>query len=124
MMNYALWIVQGVLAVVFFAVGVMKIVIPKEKAVEKAAYSEDFSQSTLCGIGFLEMLGAMGLVLPGLIGFLPVLTPLAAVGLMLTMIGAAATHIRRQEFPLVGPNVVLFLLAAFVAYGRFVLLPL
>ena len=52
------------------------------------------------------------------------LTPLAAVGLILTMVGAMATHASAGEYPAIGGNLVLLALAAFVAYGRFVLVPL
>ncbi len=65
----------------------------------------------------------MGLVLPMVTGILPWLTPLAAVGLVLTMIGAVLTHLRRNEIPMIVGNVVLLILAAVVVYGRFVALP-
>jgi uncharacterized protein YjeT (DUF2065 family) len=68
-------------------------------------------------------LGAIGIVLPELRGILPSLTPLAAAGLVLTMIGAALTHLRRAEYGAIAVNAVLLILAAFVAYGRFFVLP-
>ena len=74
-------------------------------------------------IGALEVLGAIGIVLPALSGILPRLTPLAALGLVLTMIGAALTHLRRKEHGGIAVNAVLLILAAFVAYGRFFVLP-
>jgi uncharacterized membrane protein YphA (DoxX/SURF4 family) len=77
-MNTALWIVQILLALMFFMVGLMKITQPKEKAAERAPYVEDFSQGQLRLIGILEVLGAIGLVLPAATGILPWLTPLAA----------------------------------------------
>ena len=72
----------------------------------------------------LELLGAIGVVLPILTGVLPWLTPLAAVGLALTMLGAAITHLRRNEYPNIIVNVIIFTLAIFVVYGRFVLAPI
>jgi hypothetical protein len=75
-------------------------------------------------IGILEVLGAVGLILPALTDILPILTPLVAVGLTLTMVGAAITHFRRGEYPNITMNLVLMALALFIAYGRFVLLPL
>jgi len=63
-------------------------------------------------------LGAIGLVLPALTGILPWLTPLAALGLVLLMIGAAFTHLRRKEYGNIAINAVLLVLAAFVVYGR------
>lgn len=65
----------------------------------------------------------MGLILPAATGSLPWLTPLAAVGLALTMVGAAIAHLRRGEYSHIIVNVVLFGLAVFVAYGRFVVEP-
>lgn len=117
-MNIALWIVQGLLAVVFLGAGGMKLTQPKEKLATNMAWVEDFSQNTVRVIGLLEVLGAIGLILPMALSILPVLTGVAAVGLVLTMIGAAITHIRRGEMPMLVPPVVLGLLAAFVAVGR------
>ncbi len=85
---------------------------------------DDFSDSNLRLIGVLELLAVIGLILPQLTGILPWLTPLAAVGLVLTMIGAIRLHVRRGDgIQMIIPTVVLLLLAAFVAYGRFVVVP-
>ena len=117
-MNIALWIVQGLLAVAFLMAGGMKLMQPKEKLAESMAWVEDFSTNTIKGIGLLEVLGAIGLILPWALTIVPELTGVAAIGLVLTMIGAAVTHIRRGETQMLVPNVVLGLLAAFVAVGR------
>ena len=122
-MNVAVWIVQILLALAFGAAGIMKITQPREKLATNMKWVEDFAPNTVKGIGTLELLAAIGLILPFLTGILPVLTPLAAVGLVLTMIGAIITHIRRGESPMVVVNLVLLVLAAFVAYGRFVAVP-
>jgi uncharacterized membrane protein len=74
-------------------------------------------------IGTLEILGAIGLILPAVTGILRWLTPIAAVGLVLTMIGAMILHIQRGEFPNLGVNLVFLALAAFVVFGRFFMLP-
>ena len=123
-MNIALWIVQGLLALVFGMTGMMKLTQPKQKLAAQMGYVEDFSQGSVRLIGALELLGAIGLILPAVTGILPVLTPLAALGLVLTMIGAMLTHLRRKEYPMIAVNLVLLLLALFVAYGRFVAYPL
>ncbi len=123
-MNIALWIVQGLLALVFGMTGMMKLTQPKAKLAAQMGYVEDFSQGSVRLIGALELLGAIGLILPALTGILPMLTPLAALGLVLTMIGAMLTHLRRKEYPMIAANLVLLLLALFVAYGRFVAYPL
>jgi uncharacterized membrane protein YphA (DoxX/SURF4 family) len=117
-MNIALWIVQGLLAAAFLGAGGMKLTQPKEKLATNMAWVEDFSQSTIRVIGLLEVLGAIGLILPMALSILPVLTGIAAVGLVLTMIGAAITHIRRGEMPMLVPPAILGLLAAFVVVGR------
>jgi uncharacterized membrane protein YphA (DoxX/SURF4 family) len=117
-MNIALWVVQGLLAAAFLMAGGMKMMQPKEKLSEKMAWVEDFSPNTIRGIGLLEVLGAIGLILPWALVIVPALTGLAAIGLFLTMIGAAVTHLRRGETQMLMPNVVLGLLSAFVAYGR------
>ncbi|HET7901849.1 MAG TPA: DoxX family protein, partial [Candidatus Nanopelagicales bacterium] len=70
-------------------------------------------------IGVLEVLGAIGLILPGITGIAPFLVPLAATGLALLMIGAIVVHARRGERQPIGANIVLLLLAVFVAWGRF-----
>ena len=120
-MNTVLWIVQSILAMMFLMVGMMKLMQPKEKMAEKMAWVEDFSQGQIRGIGVLEVMGALGLILPMLMGILPILTPLAAVGLALTMVGAFLTHMRRKDpmVPMGVMNMMLFAMAAFVAYGRF-----
>ncbi|MBK9052378.1 MAG: DoxX family protein [Chloroflexi bacterium] len=123
-MNIVLWVVQGLLAAAFLMAGSNKLMRSKEQLKPMMAWVEDFSPQTLRIIGAVEVLGAIGLILPAATGILPGLTPLAAVGLVLTMLGAAATHLRRTEYPLIGVNAVLLLLALFVAYGRFVIAPL
>jgi hypothetical protein len=75
-------------------------------------------------IGVLEILAAIGLILPAVTGIWPWLTPLAAAGLVLTMVGAMITHGRRGEFSGLGVNIVLLALAAFVLIGRFIIVPL
>ena len=122
-MGIALWVIQGLLAVAFLGAGTMKLSQPKEKLAANMGWVEDFSQPAVRLIGAVEVLGAIGLVLPALTGILPWLTPLAALGLALTMVGAALTHLRRKEYGNIAVNAVLLVLAAFVAYGRFFVLP-
>jgi uncharacterized membrane protein YphA (DoxX/SURF4 family) len=118
-----LWVVQVLLAAAFLVSGATKLSQPKEKLVKNMAWVEDFSRGAVRIIGALEVLGAIGLVLPALTGILPWLTPLAALGLVLTMIGPALTHLRRSEYSVITVPAVLLILAAFVAYGRFFVLP-
>ena len=122
-MNEVLWIVQILLALAFLISGGMKATQPREKLAQNMAWVNDFSATQVRIIGVLEFLAGLGLILPMLTNILPILTPLAAVGLVLTMIGAMITHIRRGENSTLVVNGVLLLLALFVAYGRFVLVP-
>ena len=119
-MNLVLWIIAGLLAAAFAAAGLMKLTQPKAKlAASGMAWTEDFSDSQVKGIGAVEVLGALGLILPAALGIAEILTPLAAAGLALTMVGAAITHLRRGEGSMVPINVVLGGLAVFVAVMRF-----
>ena len=118
-MNIALWIVAGLLAIAFLGAGVMKLTQPKEKLQTNMGWVEDFSVLQVKGIGALELLGAIGLIVPGVTGIAPILVPIAALGLAVIMIGAAVTHIRRSETPMASVNLVLFAGAVFVAWGRF-----
>src|SRR5262249_35050345 len=91
---------------------------PKDKlAASGMGFVEDFPAGTVKMIGALEILAAIGLILPPLLGIAPVLTALAATGLVLLMIGAIVTHARRKEAWVA--NVILLVLALAVALGRF-----
>jgi uncharacterized membrane protein len=119
-MNTAVWIATGLLAAVFAFVGLMKIAKPKhELAAAGQPWVEDFPPGGVKAIGVLEVLGALGLVLPALLDTATVLVPLAATGLALLMVGAAVTHARRGEYKNIAANVVLGALAVFVAVQRF-----
>ena len=119
-MNVVLWIVAGVLAAAFLGAGLMKLAQPKEKLVESGmGWAGDFSPGVVKAVGALEVLGALGLILPAVFDVATVLVPIAAVGLALIMAGAIVVHARRKETPMVVTNLVLLALAAFVAWGRF-----
>jgi len=122
-MNTLVWTVQVVLALVFAGAGGVKLVQPREKLTRVMAWTAVTPQPVVKGIGMLELLGALGLILPALTGILPWLTPLAAAGLGLTMVGAALTNLRIGKPRHLIANAVLLVAAAFVAYGRFVGLP-
>lgn len=118
-MNVFLWIVAGLLALGFLGAGAMKLSQPREKLAASMGWVNDFSAPMVKTIGALEVLAALGLVLPAATGIAPILTPLAAAGLVLVMIGAIVTHLRRGEKQMIVVNVVLLILAAVVAWGRF-----
>jgi hypothetical protein len=97
-MLIALWIVNGLLALAMLGGGFMKLVTPKAALAEKGmAWTDDFSAGTIKAIAALEVVGALGLILPLLTGILPILTPLAGTGLAIIMIGATVVHLRRTE---------------------------
>ncbi|GAA1478228.1 DoxX family protein [Nocardioides aestuarii] len=119
-MNVFLWIVAALLAVAFAAAGSMKLTKSKaDLAGQGMGWVEDFSPGVIKLIGALEVLAAVGLVVPPLVGVVPVLAPLAALGLVLLMVGALITHARRKETPMVVVNLVLAALAIVVVVGRF-----
>jgi uncharacterized membrane protein YphA (DoxX/SURF4 family) len=118
-MNAIIWILQILLALAFLAAGLTKISQPRQKLASTMGWVEDFSDPAVRTIGALEVLGALGLLLPALTGMATVLVPIAAVGLAVLMIGAAGTHRRRGELPMIGINAVLLLLAVVVAWARF-----
>lgn len=119
-MSVTLWIVQGALAAFFGAGGVVKLVRTRQRLAESGlTWVENFSDRAVKAIGALELLAAIGLILPAITGLVPVFVPLAAVGLALLMVGAAVVHVRRDEVPFIGVNAALLAVAAFVAWGRF-----
>src|SRR3954453_23059097 len=120
-MNVVLWILAGLLAAMFLAAGAGKLMQSKEKlaASPNMAWAEDFSPEMLKVIGTLEVLAALGLILPAALDVAPMIVPLAALGLGLLMIGAVITHARRGETKNIVINVVLLVMAAVVAWGRF-----
>jgi uncharacterized membrane protein YphA (DoxX/SURF4 family) len=117
--KYALWIVQVLLAALFIFAGVMKFVMPVEQMQDPVALPGWF----LRFIGVVELLGGLGLLLPGLLGIRPGLTPLAAAGLVVIMIGATVIGFMFGPAPMALIPLVVGLLAAFVAYGRWRILP-
>jgi hypothetical protein len=120
-MNTVLWIVQVVLAGLFVFAGGAKLVMPIDKL---AAAVPGMSGTFLRFIGVCELLGGLGLVLPGLLHIRPFLTPLAAALLVIVMIGATVTTLGIGTAMMAVLPLVTGILAAFVAYGRWRLVPL
>ena len=119
-MNIALWIVQGLLAAFFLYAGLSKIINTWEQQVEKLPQMKDISPVQQKLIGTAETLGAVGIVIPWLTGILPILTPIAAVGLALVMLSAAIYHlIGYKQYGVSAFILTVMLFALFVAYGRF-----
>ncbi|MFD9210203.1 DoxX family protein [Streptomyces sioyaensis] len=119
-MNMVLWGLAGVLAVAFLAAGAMKLSQPKEKLVASGmGWAGDMSAGTVKLIGAMEVLAAVGLTVPALSGVAPVLVPLAALGLVLVMVGGVVVHARRGETQMIVVDVALLAFAAVVMWGRF-----
>ena len=120
-MNLAIWVVQGLLAAVMLGAGMFKIITPRLKLAEKFSWAKTWTDGNVKLLGLAEVLGAAGLVLPGLLHLLPALTPIAAICLAILMAGAVKVHLDLKEPPV--PAVVPLLLAIFVAIGRLALVP-
>jgi uncharacterized membrane protein YphA (DoxX/SURF4 family) len=119
-MNALLWTLQAVLAIAFAGAGAFKLLRPRAELIEKlGGWVEEFPAPLIKPLGLIEVLAAVGLILPPLLRLWVVLTPTAAAGLVLVMLGAVATHARRAEYSNVAVNVVLAALAVVVAWGRF-----
>jgi hypothetical protein len=121
-MHVALWVVQGLLALVMALAGAFKVATPREKLAEKLRWAKTWTDANVKLLGLAEVLGAVGLIAPGMTGILPVLTPVAAVCLAILMGGAVKTH-RELNEP-TAPALVLGVLCLAVAVARFALVPL
>lgn len=126
-MTLTLWGLQGLLALVFMAHGLLIVgILPPPKTFQEKAQSSQPSEGFMAFmvlIGWAEVLAALGLLLPMLTGIAPWLTPLAALGLVLIMVGATVLHLQRGEVRETALTVVLVLLLGVVVYGRWSLLP-
>ena len=121
-MDTALWILQSLLAGIFLTTGLIKLTQPRLKmAAGPMTWAADVTDGQFRTLGLLEVLGAIGLILPGALGIAPGLVPVAALGLVLTMIGAIVTHVRygRLRAERLAVPIVLLGLALFVAVERF-----
>jgi len=118
-MNIVLWLIQVLLALLFLFAGGVKLVLPIEEMTKQTPIPGLF----LRFIGVCEVLGGLGLILPGLLRFRTVLTSFAAAGLVIIMIGAVALTLKSGPFSMALFPLLVGLLAAFVAYGRWRLAP-
>jgi putative oxidoreductase len=122
-MTIVLWIVQGLLALAFLLAGVMKTFMPLERLKKNMAWVGSVPAGLVRFIGIVEILGALGLILPRLTNIVPQLTIAAAIGLVLVMVSAAVFHATRKEYSSIGANIVLLLLAAFIVVGYLAWVP-
>ena len=120
-MNIALWIVQALLAAMYFMAAAMK-TLQTAKAKEQLSWAKNRLDGFVRFVGISEFFGALGLILPMLTGILPWFTPIAAVGLSLIQLLAIFTeHLPKKEYSILPMNTVLLGLAVFVTFGRWIL---
>jgi hypothetical protein len=120
LVDTALWIGQGILAVIFLGSGIAKSTMSKKRLIDSGQTGVVFFPTpAIRVIAALEILGAVGVILPWLTGIARVLTPVAAVGLACVMVGAAISHTKLREPRNVATNAVIFAVCVFVAVGRF-----
>lgn len=124
-MNVAFWVVQVLLALGFLMAGFMKLTQPIAMLSKRLPWTSALPAWQVRGIGLAEVLGALGLILPGATGIAPTLTVAAAVGLLIVMVGAVVFHGVRHEGAqaIVGP-LVLGVLALVIVVGRLAIAPL
>lgn len=117
-MTITMWILNIILALVFLGAGGMHAFQSKEKLASSGmGWAADMSSGTVKAIGWLEILGAVGLILPIATGIAKILSPIAAIGLAVVMIGAVVTHVRRKESPVVQTVLcVLAIVAAVIGF--------
>lgn len=125
-MDIALWIIAGVLAIAYGTGGASQILLTKERYRALGSsqhWVDDFGAGHIKAIGTIKLIGVVGLIVPPLVGIAPLLSPLAACGLMLVMAGAATTRFRRSEWALMVGDTAYLAAFAFLAWGRFTLAP-
>lgn len=114
-METAIWIIKGLIALLFTFTGINKIIFPKTKLLEKGMKGlVDLNEQQIKGAGFLEILGAIGLILPTLLNIYPILSGIAALCLGLTMIVAGWVHFKLNIS--IVPNIVVFALCMLIAW--------
>ena len=118
-LNTTLWAAQIFLAIVFFITGAGKLFLPMENLYALIPWTKDVNSLPVRLIGFSEIMGSIGLILPSLLRIKPWLTPLVAIVIAVIMLLAIFFNISLGETSVIGLNIILFLIAIFVAWGRF-----
>jgi uncharacterized membrane protein YphA (DoxX/SURF4 family) len=122
-MNTGLWMVQVLLAFAFLYSGVRKTLLYEQNRAG-STFMQVTPKQTVMIVGVLEVLGGIGVILPAVTGILPWLSPVAAIGLLLTMLGAMVFNVQHKRVGEMVANIIILILAAFVIVGRFDVIPL
>lgn len=117
-MDLLLWVVAWSLAALMLMVGMAKLTRSRGQLQEQMDWVNDFSMRSIRLIGIAELAAAVALVVPPLLGVAEFLTPLAAAGVVLLMVGAALVHVRRHENGMMLVNLVIAAMGTFIAVGR------
>jgi len=123
-LNIILWIAQVLLAGMFLMSGFMKVAQPIAELSKMLPWASEMPTGVVRFIGLSELAGGIGLLLPSILRIKPKLTAWAAVGLVVVMAFATVFHISRGETSVIGMNIVLMLIAVFIAWGRFKKVPI
>jgi hypothetical protein len=126
-LDTSLWIATGILAAMMAIAGLTKALQPRDKLIASGpgmAYVDDFDDQTIKLIGIAEIVGAAGLILPGILDIAPILVPVAAICLAVLLVGGSVVHLRRGEQSAMALPLALLVLAVVVAVGRFAIEPL
>ena len=111
-----IWALQIGLCAIFLYFGSLKMFLPMSKIEKKVSWAHDYSEAKLRAFGFLEFIGALGLLLPWRLDIFPILTPMAATGLAMVMAGAGMVHLKRDEVNMLLLNILIIFLLAGVGF--------
>ncbi|QMW04662.1 DoxX family protein [Spirosoma foliorum] len=123
-LHISLWIIQVILAATFIWAAAMKLFQPIDQLANMWPWVGQIPVAFVKFTGLVDLLGAVGLILPAWLRIKPQLTPIAALGTVVLMICASIFHITRGEASVIGVNIVFAVLAAFIAWGRFTKAPI
>ncbi|MCD6067715.1 MAG: DoxX family protein [Bacteroidetes bacterium] len=116
-MHISLWIAQVILALFLLMGAIMKFM-PTEKISQLMPWTGEIPSVLVRALGVIDLLGALGLILPALLRIQPKLTTVASIGVIALMIAATVFHLSRGEASVIGMNIFCIALAAFIAWGR------
>jgi uncharacterized membrane protein len=118
-MNTVLWIMQSLVAITFFCIGLIKTLGSKQKLQKIFSAGSPRSLFTTRLIGFLEILGAVGIIFPLLLHVYPFLTAIAGTCLSMVMLGAAAVHLKKKEYKTLPLITILFIFSVIITINRY-----